>query len=68
MTYEELLKSDKEFVVAADIAPIIRCDPYALHMAAIQCPERLGFPSIVLGRRVKFPRRAFIKWVEGNET
>lgn len=66
MTFEELKQSDKEFVVAADIAQIVGCAQYALVLTAREHPERLGFPSIVIGKRVRFPRRAFIKFVEGQ--
>ncbi len=66
MTFEELKSSGKEFVVAADIAKIIGIDPYALILTAREAPEKLGFPCLVVGRRVRFPRRAFIKWVEGE--
>ena len=68
MTFEELKQSNKEFVVAADIAPIVGCGQYALYLTARDHPERLGFPSMVMGKRVRFPRRAFIKWVEGERS
>lgn len=68
MTFSELKNCDKEFVNSADIAKIIGIDPYALTLTARENPEKLGFPCMVVGRRVRFPRRAFIKWVEGDRT
>lgn len=65
MTLEELKACDKAFVNSADIAKIVGCDPYALTLTAREHPERLGFPSMVIGKRVRFPRLAFIKFVEG---
>ena len=66
MTFQELKDDRREFVNSADIAKIIGIDPYALTLTARENPERLGFPCLVVGRRVRFPRRAFIKWVEGD--
>lgn len=66
MTFQELKEDPREFVNSADIAKIIGMDPYALTLAAREAPQELGFPCMVVGRRVRFPRRAFIKFVEGE--
>lgn len=66
MTLEELKNCNKEFVNSTDIAKIIGCDPYALSLTARNFPENLGFPCVVIGKRVRFPRKAFIKFVEGE--
>ena len=34
--------------------------------AARQCPEKLGFPTLCLKSRVRIPRRAFIRYCEGD--
>lgn len=68
MTLEELKNDPREFVNSADIAKIVRVDPYALTLTARENPEKLGFPCMVVGKRVRFPRRAFIKWVEGDRS
>lgn len=67
MTLEELKADPREFVNSADIAKIIGIDPYALTLTARKEPEKLGFPCMVVGKRVRFPRRAFIKFVEGEQ-
>lgn len=66
MTYKELLESEKEFLAPADVAPIIGCSAYTLTLAARQCPEKLGFPTLCLKSRVRIPRRAFIRYCEGD--
>lgn len=69
MTLEELKNDPREFVNSADLAQIIGMDSYALSLTARNHPERLGFPCMVTGKkgtRVRFPRRAFIKFVEGE--
>lgn len=66
MTYQEIRASDREFLNSADIAPLIGCDPYALTIAAREQPELLGFPATVIGKRVRFPRRAFLRFLSGD--
>ena len=66
MTFQELKEDPREFVNAKDIAPIIGCAPYYLTLTAREAPQELGFPCTVMGARVRFPRRAFIKFVEGE--
>ncbi len=67
MTLEELKNDPREFVNSKDIAKIVRMDPYALTLTAREEPEKLGFPCMVVGKRVRFPRRAFIRFVEGGQ-
>lgn len=66
MTYKEIQESDREFLNSADIAEVIGCDPYALTVAAREQPSLLGFPATVIGKRVRFPRRAFLRYLSGE--
>lgn len=66
MTYEEIRASTKEILTCADVAPILMANPATIHGQAVERPELLGFPVIVAGRRVKIPRRAFLKFMEGE--
>ena len=59
MTLDEIRSSDKEVLTCQDVA--------TLHMQAVEQPWRLGFPVIVMGSRVKIPRRPFLKFMEGEE-
>ena len=67
MTYEELLKSDKDILTPNDIAPILKCDPNVIRYQAKQDIKQLGFPASKIGTRVKIPRLAFINWFEGDQ-
>lgn len=67
MTYDEIRDCPREFLNAVDIAPIIGCDPYALTIAAREQPELLGFPAMIIGKRVRFPRRAFLRFLTGEK-
>lgn len=66
MTLDELKNSDEEVLTAADIAPILQCDPDKIRRQAHADPAMLGFPVSVILSRVKIPRRAFIAWMEGS--
>lgn len=70
MTLEELAASKKPFFTPTDICGVVGCDPQTLRLMARQKPERLGFPSMVLGNRVKFPRIPFLEFmgVKGTDS
>ena len=63
MTIDEILRSTKEVLTPADIAPVIGADPYGINRMARENPAGLGFATIVIGNRVKIPRRAFLHWM-----
>lgn len=67
MTLDEIRNSTKEVLTPADVAPVLGCDPQDIRVAAKQHPERLGFNVAVIGTRVKVPRLAFIRWMEGQQ-
>lgn len=61
MTLTELADSTKEFFTADEIAGVLGSNPQTIRTAAKQKPELLGFPSVVIGNRVKFPRIPFLR-------
>jgi hypothetical protein len=67
MTLDQIINAGKEMLTAADVAGVIGCDPYNIVLQARQdvsthC-NSLGFPVIVIGKRVKIPRRAFLEFI-----
>lgn len=64
MTWNELLTSEKQFVLAQDVAPIIGASEHAIRVQARDNPETLGFPVTRIGSRTYIPRQAFIRFVE----
>ena len=68
MTLQEIENSTKEVLTCADVAPVLKCNPATLHMQAIEQPWRLGFPVIVMGSRVKIPRKPFLNFMNGGTT
>lgn len=67
MTLEQIEASSEVFLNAADVAGVLKCQPYAINVQAQADPSKLGFPVCVTGTRVRIPRRAFLHWLEyGN--
>ena len=67
MTLDEIKACDKPTLTPAEIADVLNCDPQDIRIQARTAPERLGFNVAVIGTRVKVPRLAFIRWVEGQK-
>ena len=62
MTLAELTaKTDREWFTAMEICGVLNMDPQTLRLTARQRPELLGFPAIVSGARVRFPRIPFLR-------
>lgn len=63
MTIPEMLQSEKVFLTAKDVAPLLQCDPYAINQQAHEDQSKLGFQTIIIGRAVKIPRIPFLKFI-----
>lgn len=66
MTLAELKELDKEVITPAEAAPLLRCNPQWIREAARQDKSLLGFPVTIIRSRVKIPRLAFIRYLEGR--
>lgn len=66
MKLQEIKESNKDILTCTDVSEVLKCNPYTLHVQAQQRPEMLGFPVICMGSRVKIPRIAFIRFIEGE--
>lgn len=67
MTLKEIEESTKEVLTCQDVSAVLKCNPATLHMQAMKAPQFLGFPVIVMGSRVKIPRRPFINYMKNGE-
>ena len=67
LTIDEIRDSTRPYLVPEQVRGVLGCDPQALRIQARERPERLGFPVIVLGTRVRIPRLPFLKFLEGGE-
>ena len=66
MTIEEIRESDKLMLIPTDVCDVLGCAPYSINVQAKEDPRKLGFPVCVIGTRVRIPREAFLKWMEGT--
>ena len=55
-----------EMLTPAQVAPVLGCDQQDIRVAARLRPDRLGFNICIIGSRVKIPKRAFLRWIEGT--
>lgn len=66
MTLQEIQLSDKAMLIPADVCEVLGCKPYSINVQAQEDPGKLGFPVAVIGTRVRIPRVAFLRWLEGE--
>ena len=66
MTLNEVRQMSKETITPAIAAKVLGCDPMYIRLVARKDPARLGFPTLCIGSRVKIPRLAFIRFMEGG--
>lgn len=64
MTLQEIMDSDKVFLLTEDVAEVLGCKPYSINVQAQQDPAKLGFPVCVTGSRVRIPRIGFLHWMQ----
>ena len=68
--YEKLLnmvKEGKSCCVPKDIKEYLDTDPATIRSMAHDCPEKLGFKVIVLGKGVRIPIIPFIMTMTGAQ-
>ncbi len=59
-TLSDIENLPREFLTAAEVADVLRASPNTIRWQAQHDPQKLGFPVIVIGRRVKIPKQGFI--------
>lgn len=58
-----LTKSNDPMVSLTDASEVMGCAENVLRVTIQQAPERLGFPAILIGNRVKIPRVPFLRFM-----
>jgi len=66
MTLEDIKAIEREYLLPREVAAVLGTDGQSIRICARQAPQRLGFPTICIGHRVKIPKSAFIRFMEGN--
>ena len=65
MTLDDMRTCDKAMLTPDDVSEVLGCNGYAINLQCKEDPRKLGFPVCVLGTRVKIPRVAFLRWLDG---
>lgn len=63
MTTPEMLQSTEPFLSPADVAEVLHCDPQSIRAQAQTDPHKLGYPVIIINRRVRIPRIPFLRYM-----
>ena len=63
ITVDEIRSSNKAFLLPADVADVLECDPQCIRILARTDRDALGFPVCVVGNRTKIPRIPFLKFM-----
>lgn len=63
MTLQDIINSDSACLTPADIAPILGCDPQSIRTQAHKNPQAMGYPIIIIGRRIRIPRIPFLHYL-----
>lgn len=66
MTLAEIEALPGEVLTCQQIAPVLGANPATIHLQATDRPDMLGFPVIVMGSRVKIPKRPFLAFMRGE--
>ncbi len=66
MTLQEIKNMNSDFITPAIVGKVLQCEPQLIRVQARSNPELLGFPVVVVGRSTKIPRKAFIRFMEGE--
>ena len=65
MTLSEIRASEKPYLTPTDVAPVLKCHPYALNVT-VNSGGTLPFPNFKIGNRLKIPRAGFLAWADKN--
>lgn len=68
MTLSDIEAIPSEVLTCSQVAPLLKANPATIHGMATDRPDLLGFPVIVMGRRVKIPKAAFLLYMREGKT
>ena len=56
----EIENSTANCLTVAEVAEFLGANPQSIREQAHKCPEKLGFPVIILGSRIHIPKDGFV--------
>jgi hypothetical protein len=60
MTLSDIEKIPRDYLNPEDVAEVLDMKPYSINLQAKDNQEKLGFPVIVTGTRVRIPKEGFL--------
>ena len=66
MRISELTALDREYITPTEAASVLDCAPQRLRDQAHRNPASLGFPVIIMGRKIRIPKEPFIAFMKGG--
>lgn len=63
ITLEEIEALETAVLTPQQVSMVLETNPQSIRVQAAECPEKLGFPVIVIGSRVKIPRIPFLMFM-----
>ena len=64
MTLQQIEQLPGEYLLPKHVAAVLDCEPYSINCAAQDDPDRLGFPVIITGNRVRIPKAGFLYFMK----
>lgn len=62
-TLQDLINYPKDFFTPQQVGDVLGCDPQNLRIMARQRPELMQFEFQIVGNRIKFPKRPFLRYM-----
>lgn len=66
-TLEDLRKIPKECLTSVQVSSVLGCTSRHFSTIAKTDPQSLGFPVVIIGKRVKIPKDAFLEFMSGGK-
>ena len=66
MTLKEIENLDTDWLNVDVVAENIGLNPQSIRNMAVVDPDKLGFPIVVCGHRVRVPREGFLAFARGR--
>lgn len=66
MRLQEIEAIPRDYLKVAEVCELLHTRPDCFRGQAHKYPEKLGFPVIVIGSRVKIPKIPFLKYMKGE--
>ena len=71
MTLDDIAAMEKAWLLPREVAAVLNTTDHSIRVCARQRPDLLGFPTVIMGSRVRIPRIPFLEFMghkPGKET